>query len=109
MYLERYLNRYLEERSDKMLQDTLKALNDPIRRRILELLKNQPLAVGDILSELDITGATLSHHLKILRNADLVTIEKEGNFNYYQINTSVMEDVLTWITGFTGGESNEKE
>ena len=91
-----------------MLQKTIKALNDPIRRRILEILKDKPLIVGDILNELNITGATLSHHLKILKDADLLIVEKDGNYLYYQINTSVMEDVLTWITGFTGGKNEKK-
>jgi DNA-binding transcriptional ArsR family regulator len=91
-----------------MLQDTIKALNDPIRRKILEILKDKPLIVGDILKQLNITGATLSHHLKVLKDADLVTVEKEGNHSYYQINTSVMEDVLTWISSITGGKDEKK-
>ena len=69
----------------------------------------KPLAVGDILKELDIKGGTLSHHLKILKNADLVTTEKVGNYSYYQINTSVMEDVLAWVSSFTGGNNEKKQ
>ena len=92
-----------------MLQDTLKALNDPVRRKILDLLKEKPLPVGDILSQLDITGATLSHHLKILKEAGLVTSNRDGNFLIYEINTSVMEDIMKWLSSFmqNGDDTDE--
>lgn len=86
-----------------MIQNTIKALNDPVRRQILEMLKKGPLAVNEILENLDVSGATLSHHLKILKNANLVEDTKEKNFIYYEINTSVMEDVIGWMTGFIKG------
>jgi len=90
------------------MESTIKALDDPVRRKILEILKEKPLSVGEILSKLEITGATLSHHLKILRNADLVSCRRDGNSMIYQINTSVVEDVITWLIGFTNkGEKNE--
>ncbi|MGH4038833.1 MAG: autorepressor SdpR family transcription factor [Sphaerochaeta sp.] len=92
-----------------MLQDTIKALNDPVRRKILDLLKEKPLSVGDILSQLDITGATLSHHLKILKEADLVSKKRDGNFLIYEINTSVMEDIMKWLSGFMqNGDSKDE-
>lgn len=84
-----------------MIQDTIKALNDPVRRKILDLLKERPLSVGDILSKLEITGATLSHHLKVLKDAGLVTSERQGNFLIYDVNTSVMEDIISWLTTFS--------
>lgn len=91
-----------------MLQEVIKALNDPVRRRILDLLKEKPLNAGEILSNLNISGATLSHHLKILKDADLVTRIKDGNFIIYEINTSVMEDVIKWLTTFSSkGEKDE--
>ena len=90
-----------------MLQDTLKALSDPTRRKILELLKKGPLSAGEIGEHFEMTGATLSHHLSILKKAGLVDDNKKGTFVYYEINTSVMEDILTWITGFMGEKNDE--
>lgn len=83
-----------------MLQDTIKALSDPTRRKILELLKKGPMSAGDLGKEFDMTGATMSHHLSILKKAGLVQDEKKGTFIYYEINTSVMEDLLSWIVSF---------
>lgn len=87
-----------------MLQDTIKALSDPTRRKILELLKKGPMSAGDLGKEFDMTGATMSHHLSILKKAELVHIEKKGTFVYYEINTTVMEDLLSWVVSFTGGK-----
>ena len=83
-----------------MLQNTIKALSDPTRRKILELLKKGPMSAGDLGKEFDMTGATMSHHLSILKKAGLVHDEKKGTFIYYEINTSVMEDLLSWIVSF---------
>ncbi|NLY82854.1 MAG: winged helix-turn-helix transcriptional regulator [Clostridiales bacterium] len=82
-----------------MLQKTIRALNNPVRRKILEILKPGPKNVGEILVQLDITGATLSHHLKILKDTGLLSDSKNGNQIIYEINTSVFEDVMAWITG----------
>ena len=90
-----------------MLQDTLKALSDPTRRKILELLKKGPLSAGEIGEHFEMTGATLSHHLSILKKAGLVDDDKKGTFVYYEINTSVMEDILAWVTGFMGDKRDE--
>lgn len=87
-----------------MLQKTIRALNDPVRRKILEILKSGPKNVGEILVQLDITGATLSHHLKILRDTGLLSDTKKGNYIIYEINTSVFEDVVSWITGLINNE-----
>ncbi len=87
-----------------MLQDTIKALSDPNRRRILELLKKGPMSAGRLGEHFDMTGATLSHHLSILKKAGLVADNKKGTFIYYEINTSVMEDLLGWIVSFKEGK-----
>lgn len=90
-----------------MLQDTIKALSDPTRRKILELLKKGPLSAGELGKEFDMTGATLSHHLSILKKADLVHDEKKGTFIYYEINTTVMEDLLSWVVSFMGDKDEQ--
>jgi len=92
-----------------MIQETIKALNDPVRRKILELLKSGPKSVGEILENLDITGATLSHHLKTLKNTGLVSQTRDGNKIIYEINTSVFEEVLNWITKFINSEEKSNE
>ncbi len=90
-------------------QETLKALSDPIRRDILFLLKDKKLSAGEITGSFNLTGATISHHLKILKNADLIFEERHKNFIYYQLNTSVFEEVMLWITQLTGGNEDEKD
>ena len=86
--------------------DTFKALSDPARRQILELLKNGPLSAGDIGAHFDMTGATISYHLKILKQAGLVFESREKNFIYYQLNTSVLEEILLWISTIKGGDTD---
>lgn len=92
------------------MQGLFKALSDPTRRKILELLKKESLSVADIHKHFDMTGATLSHHLKILKEADLITDNKKGTFIYYEINTSVLEDLTLWFNNLIkkGEENNEK-
>ncbi len=90
-----------------MLQDTIKALSDPTRRRILELLKKGPMSAGELGKEFDMTGATMSHHLTILKKAGLVQDNKKGTFIYYEINTSVMEDLLSWVVSFMGDNDEQ--
>jgi DNA-binding transcriptional ArsR family regulator len=86
--------------------DTFKALSDPARRQILELLKNGPLSAGDIGANFDMTGATITYHLKILKQAGLVFESREKNFIYYQLNTSVLEEILLWISTIKGGDTD---
>ena len=86
--------------------ETFKALSDPARRQILELLKKGPLSAGDIASHFDMTGATISYHLKILKQADLIFESREKNFIYYQLNTTVLEEILLWISTLKGGDSD---
>ena len=90
-----------------MLQDTLKALSDPTRRKILELLNKGSLSEGEIGEHFDMTGPTPSHHLATLKKAGLVDINKKGTFVYYEINTSVMEDILTWVSGLLEDKKDE--
>ncbi|MGO4822631.1 MULTISPECIES: autorepressor SdpR family transcription factor [unclassified Flavobacterium] len=79
------------------MNDIFKALNDATRREILELLKIKDLSAGEIADHFNISKPSISHHLDILKRADLITFEKNGQFIIYSINTSVMEDVLQWI------------
>ena len=84
--------------------ETFKALSDPARRQILELLKKGPLSAGDIASHFEMTGATISYHLKILKQADLVFESREKNFIYYQLNATVLEEILLWLSNLKGVE-----
>ena len=89
------------------LHDTLKALSDPGRRDILELLKSGRLSAGDIGKHFDLSAATISHHLSQLKKAGLVLETKYKNFIFYELNVTVFEDVLIWVSQFTGGKDNE--
>ena len=82
--------------------DTFKALSDPVRRDILTLLKNNRLSAGEIGSHFDMTGATISYHLNVLKKADLVFEAREKNFIYYELNTSVVEEVMLWLSQLKG-------
>jgi len=79
------------------MKTIFKALNDETRRAILDLLKEQDLTAGDIASHFNISKPSISHHLDILKRADLVTSVKKGQFVNYSLNTTVLEDVLSWI------------
>ena len=87
--------------------DTFKALSDPVRRDILTMLKNGRMSAGEIGSHFDMTGATVSYHLNILKKADLVFEEIEKNFVYYSLNTSIVEEVMMWLSGLRG-DNDEK-
>lgn len=82
--------------------ETFKALSDPVRREILMLLKKGRMSAGDIGSNFDMTGATISYHLSILKKAGLVFEQKEKNFIYYELNTSVVEEVMLWLSDLKG-------
>lgn len=88
--------------------ETFKALSDPIRREILEMLKKGQLSAGEIGSHFDMSGATISYHLSILKKAELIKENKNKNFIYYELNASVVEEVLLWLTDLRGGDSNVK-
>ena len=82
--------------------ETFKALSDPVRREILTLLKQKALSAGEIGGHFDMTGATISYHLSILKKADLVFENKQKNFIYYELNTSVVEEVMLWLSDLKG-------
>lgn len=82
--------------------ETFKALSDPARREILMLLKEKPLSAGEIAGHFEIAGATISYHLNILKKADLVTETREKNFIYYDLNASVVEEVMLWLSDLKG-------
>jgi len=85
------------------IQETCKAIGDPTRRAILEILKEGQKTAGEIGEHFEATGATISHHLSILKQAGLISDEKKGKYIYYELNMSVFEEILSWITGLTGG------
>jgi len=84
------------------LQITLRALADPIRREILNLLKNGRLSAGEITDHFDVTAASISRHLSVLKEADLIRDERQGKFIYYDLNASVLEEIMLWITDLKG-------
>lgn len=90
--------------------ETFKALSDPVRRDILTYLKDGRLSAGEIGDHFDMTGATISYHLKILKKAGLVFETREKNYIYYTLNTSVVEEVMLWLSELKGdGEHAKKE
>ena len=89
--------------------ETFKALSDPVRREILMLLKEKPLSAGEIGSHFEMTGATVSYHLSVLKKADLVYETKEKNFVFYELNTSVFEEIMLWFAQFKGENSDENK
>lgn len=82
--------------------ETFKALSDPVRREILMMLKKKRMAAGDIGSHFAMTGATISYHLGILKKAGLVFEQKEKNFIYYELNATVLEEVMLWLSDLKG-------
>ena len=89
------------------LQNTLKALADPIRREILNLLKNGPMSAGEIVDHFSVTGASISRHLSVLKEADLIRDRREGKFIYYELNASVLEEIMLWITDLKGESDHD--
>ena len=84
------------------MNETLKAISDPVRRDILQLLKGGKKPAGEIAEQFNLTGATVSYHLAKLKNSELITEQKYKNFIYYELNASVFEEVLTWIYALGG-------
>lgn len=84
------------------LQQTLKALADPIRREILDMLKDGKMSAGEIADHFTVTDASVSRHLSVLKDADLIRDNREGKFIFYELNTSVLEEVMLWITDLKG-------
>lgn len=90
------------------LQNTLKALADPIRREILDMLKDGQMSAGEISDRFPVTSASISRHLSVLKDADLIRDKRDGKFIYYELNASVLEEIMLWITNLKGDSSNEK-
>ena len=84
------------------LQETLKALSDPTRREIHQLLRSGSKSAGEISEKFDITAAAISRHLSVLKDADLIRDQRDGKFIIYTLNTSVLEDVLFWVSNLKG-------
>ncbi len=84
------------------LQNTMKALADPIRREILNLLRNGRMSAGEITDHFNVTAASISRHLSVLKEADLIRDNREGKFIFYELNTSVLEEIMLWITDLKG-------
>jgi len=91
------------------IQQTLRALADPIRREILNLLRGGRMSAGDITDHFSVTAASISRHLSVLKEADLIRDTREGKFIFYELNTSVLEDVMLWITDLKGVDRNDQE
>ncbi|WP_314159792.1 autorepressor SdpR family transcription factor [uncultured Gemella sp.] len=88
------------------MSETLKAISDPVRRNILEMLKEEKKSAGELASEFNLSGATVSYHLTQLKKAGLILETRHKNFIYYELNASVFEEVLMWIYGL-GGKDDE--
>ena len=89
------------------LQKTLRALADPTRRKILNLLKNGRMSAGEITDCFSVTAASISRHLSVLKEADLIRDSREGKFIYYQLNGSVLEEIMLWLTDLKGEEEHD--
>ena len=90
------------------LQNTLRALSDPIRREILTMLKKGRMSAGEITDHFSVTGASISRHLSVLKDADLIRDQREGKFIYYELNASILEEIMLFITELKGEKDNEK-
>jgi len=88
------------------IQNTMKALSDPIRREILEMLKGGRLPAGEIAEKFPVSGAAISKHLSVLKEADLIRDTREGKFIFYELNASVLEEVMLWLAGLRGGKND---
>ena len=86
-------------------QNTMKALSDPIRREILQLLKAGRLSAGEISEKFPVSGAAISKHLAVLKDAGLIRDAREGKFIFYELNASVLEEVMLWLAGLKGEDA----
>lgn len=89
------------------MQDTLQALADPTRRKILNLLKQSRMSAGEISNHFSISGAAVSRHLSVLKEADLIRDEREGKYIYYELNATVLEEILLWISELKGEKDHD--
>lgn len=95
------------------MSETLKAISDPVRRNILEMLRKEKMTAGDIADKFNLTNSTVSYHLSYLKKADLIREEKYKTYIYYKLNTSVFEEILVWMYQFgkenMKGDNNDEE
>lgn len=89
------------------MQDTLQALADPTRQEILNLLKQSRMSAGEISNHFSISGAAVSRHLSVLKEADLIRDEREGKYIYYELNATVLEEILLWISELKGEKDHD--
>ena len=89
------------------MQDTLQALADPTRREILNLLKQSRMSAGEISNHFSISGAAVSRHLSVLKEADLIRDDREGKYIYYELNATVLEEILLWISELKGEKDHD--
>lgn len=89
-------------------QESIKALSDKTRREILNLLKDGDMTAGDIATHFSMAQATVSHHLSVLRDGQLVTDRRDGKYIYYELNTSVIEEIMAWLIELRGVENDER-
>ncbi|MBQ4139897.1 MAG: winged helix-turn-helix transcriptional regulator [Clostridia bacterium] len=90
------------------LQNTMRALADPIRREILNMLRSGRMSAGEITEHFDVTAAAISRHLSVLREADLIRDTREGKYIYYDLNASVLEEIMLWISELKGEGANDE-
>ena len=90
------------------LQQTMKALADPIRREILTMLKQGRMSAGEITDRFPVTAASISRHLSVLKEADLVRDTREGQFIFYELNASVLEEIMLWLTALKGDKDDDQ-
>ena len=95
------------------MSETLKAISDPVRRKIIEMLRKEKMTAGDIANKFNLTNSTVSYHLSYLKKADLIKEEKYKKYIYYKLNTSLFEEILVWIYQFgkdyKKGDNNNEE
>lgn len=89
------------------IQNTLKALADPTRREILNILKGGAKSAGDISERFSVSFAAISRHLSVLKDADLIRDSRDGKYIYYELNASVLEEIMLWLTDLKGDASND--
>ncbi len=106
--MDRYLDICLNIQTTNTVNILFKALNDPTRRDILEMLKEKDMTAGDIADQFNISKPSISHHLDLLKQANLVVPQKEGQFIYYSINTTVMDEMLKWLLQFSDKKKKKK-
>ena len=91
------------------IQKTMKALSDPVRREILGMLKGGRMSAGEIVDHFTITGASISRHLAVLKDSGLVRDKREGQFIYYELNASVLEEIMLWVSDLKGDRTDDKK